>query len=422
MTVELSWLEGTPLARLPAFATALAIGLLIGLERERHPAAKAGLRTFALVALFASLAGSLSEQLGTPWFLIAGLLLVGLLIIVAYARLEETADPGTTTVAALLVCYALSAMVWVGQSQLAVMLAIVTVALLYFKAELHGMTQRITRRDLISMLQFAVLSFIILPILPDRDFGPFDAFNPYEIWLLVVLIAGVSLAGYVALRVVGQRHSAPLLGLFGGLVSSTATTLVYARHARSHVDLVRLSVFVIVIANLVVLLRLGVLSAVVAPGVLVSLLPVLAAGLVVGALSLLIWRRREPVEGEPPIPELKNPTELSTALSFAAIYGIVVLGSAWLSEVAGTAGLYAVALVSGLTDVDAVSLSALRLFNRGDVSGPEATVAITLAICSNIAFKLGMVLVVAGPALFRRCAGAMGAVAAGLLLALVFLP
>lgn len=418
MDLELAWLEGTEFARLPAIATALAIGLLLGLERERHPGTKAGLRTFALVALFASLAGLLSDQLQSPWFLIAGLGLVGALIIAAYVNEPPDADPGTTTVAAMLVCYALSAMVWYGHSRLAVMLAIATAALLYFKAELHGVSARLTRRDLISMLQFAVLSFIILPILPNREFGPYNAFNPYEIWLLVVLIAGVSLFGYVALRVVGQRYGAPLLGLFGGLVSSTATTLVYARHAAGHAELLRLSVFVILIANLVMLLRLGLISAVVAPGILKQLLPVLASGLAVGVLTLFYWRRREPLQNELPMPEFRNPTELTAALTFASVYGAVLLGSAWLSDIAGTAGLYALALVSGLTDVDAISLSTLRLFNRGDVSGAQATVAIALATISNIAFKLGMVLAVGGTPLFRRCAGAMGLVAAGLVAAI----
>src|SRR3990172_7844326 len=118
------------------------------------------------------------------------------------------------TVAALLMCYGLGALVWFGFSTIAVMLAIVTTILLYFKAELHGITRSLTRRDLVSMLQFAVLSFIILPILPDRNFGPYGALNPHQLWLMVVLISGVSLTGYLALRAVGARHGAPLLGLF----------------------------------------------------------------------------------------------------------------------------------------------------------------------------------------------------------------
>ncbi len=413
MSVELPWLQGTEFERLRAFAIAIAIGLLIGLERERHPGAKAGLRTSALVALFGSLAAAASSELGSPWFLVVGLLLVGLLLISAYLR-EDASKSGTTTIAALLVCFSLGALVWFGQTQIAVMLAIVTVALLYFKAELHGFSAQLTRRDLTSMLQFAVLTFIVLPVLPNQDYGPYGSLNPYEIWLLVVLIAGVSLAGYVSLRLVGQRYGVPLLGLLGGLVSSTATTLVYARHARSHSALLRMAVFVIVIANVVVLVRLAVISAVVAPGILSLLLPVLAAGTVVGAVSLAYLRRREPIAGEAPMPEFKNPTELTAALTFAALYGVVLVVMAWLSDVAGTAGLYAGAFVSGLTDVDAISLSVLRLYNRGDVGEAEAATAIALAVGANIAFKLGMVFVVGGAGLLRRCAVPLAGVAVGL--------
>ena len=177
MTID--FLQGGELEYLPRFITSLAVGLLIGLERERSPAAKAGLRTFALVALFGTVAAMLSEETATPWLLTGGLLVVGLMIIVAYLReREESADPGTTTVAAIVLCYGLGAMIWHGYSTLAVMLAIVTTMLLYFKSELRGITQKLSRRDLTSMLQFAVLSFIILPILSDRNFGPYDALNP----------------------------------------------------------------------------------------------------------------------------------------------------------------------------------------------------------------------------------------------------
>jgi uncharacterized membrane protein (DUF4010 family) len=141
-------------------------------------------------------------------------------------------------------------MVAYGFGQMAVMIAIATTVLLYSKPELKGLAQHLDRRDLRSILQFAVVSFIILPILPDRDFGPYAALNLRQIWLMVVLISGVSLAGYLALRMIGSRHGAALLGLFGGLVSSTATSLVYARHARSAPELRDLSVTVIVLANL----------------------------------------------------------------------------------------------------------------------------------------------------------------------------
>lgn len=419
--MELTWLEGSDIARLPSFATSLAIGLLIGLERERHAGAKAGLRTFALVALFAAVAAFLADQLGSPWILIVALALVGAMIVAAYFREEAYSEPGTTTVAALLVCFGLSAMVWYGHVRMAVMLAVVTVILLYFKAELHGMSRRLTRRDLISMLQFAVLTLIILPLLPNQDYGRYGVLNPYQIWLVVVLISGVGLAGYVSLRLVGLRYGAPLLGFFGGLVSSTATTLVYARHARSHAEFRRLAVLVIVIANIVVLVRLAILSVVVSPAVVKTVLPVLLSGFMAGMLAVLYLWHRDTSSGEPPVPDIKNPTELRTALTFAVLYTIVIVLSAWLSDVAGHKGVYLLALISGLTDVDAISLSTLRLFNLDQLQGQQVATSIALAILSNICFKLGMILVVGGRTLFRHCIIGMGAVAVGLFVALALI-
>lgn len=405
---------------LPRFITSLAIGLLIGLERERSPAAKAGLRTFALVALFGTVAAMLSEKTASPWLLTGGLLVVGIMTIAAYLReRDEIVDPGTTTVAAIVMCYGLGAMVWHGYSTLAVMLAIVTTMLLYFKTELRGITQNLSRRDLTSMLQFAVLTFIILPVLPDRNYGPYDALNPHQIWLMVVLISGVSLAGYVALRFVGQRHGAAWLGLFGGLVSSTATTLVYARHSRDNEALAQLAVVVILLANLVVLARLSVVSAVVSPSILPQLLPVLGSGLLVGLAATAYGWRKLRQQSEVLMPEVSNPTELRTAVGFGLLYAAVLFLAAWLSAIAGNSGLYAVALVSGLTDVDAITLSSLRLFGLGKLQAAEAVAAIAFGVMSNIGFKLGLVFFIGGPLLARRCAVGLLATAAGIGLALL---
>jgi uncharacterized membrane protein (DUF4010 family) len=304
-------------------------------------------------------------------------------------------------------------MIWYGYRTLAVMLTILTTVLLYFKAEMQTVSKQLTRRDITSVLQFCVLSLIILPILPDRNFGPYDTLNPYQVWWMVVLISGVSLAGYAALRIVGQRHGAPLLGLLGGLASSTATTLVYARHARDSAALTQLSLVVILTANLIVLVRLGGVAAIVQPGILPTLVPVLLGGLIAGiAFVAYAWRKLERGTELPEL-DLRNPTELFTALTFGAIYAVVLLLSAALSEHAGNLGLYAVALVSGLTDVDAITLSSLRLFGQGKLAASEATTAILLATLANLVFKLGIVVSVAGRPLARRIVTVFAAIAAG---------
>ncbi len=406
------------LAALPHYGVALAIGLLMGLERERNPAAKAGLRTFALTALFGVLSAHLGTALGSVWLIPAGLLLTGGMMIAAYLREPPGAsDPGTTTVAALMLCYGLGVLVWHDEAQLAVMLGIVATMLLYFKPELRGISERLSRRDLLSVLQFAVLSLIILPLVPNQNYGPYGALNPYQIWWMVVLIAGVGLAGYAALRLAGQQRGAVILGLLGGLVSSTATTLAFSRHARASNAITPVAVIVIVLANLVVLLRLGVLVAVLAPPVLAALLPVLAGGLIAGALGAAYGVRRLKPAGDLPDLAMSNPTELRTALGFGLMYAAVLLTAAWLSDWLGTGALYLVALVSGLTDVDAITLSSLRLFNLDTLPVAAVVNVIVLATLANLAFKSVLAFVVGGHRMARHAAAGMGAVGLGLILA-----
>jgi uncharacterized membrane protein (DUF4010 family) len=412
--MDISLFENSGAEYLPQFLTSLAIGLLIGLERERTPSAKAGLRTFALVAMLGTLAAMLSEKINLPWLLVAGMVVVGAMIIAAYINSPtEENDPGTTTVAAMLLCYGLGALIWYKQSTLAIMLAIGITTLLYFKPELRGLSQRLTRRDLVSILQFAVLTFVILPVLPDRSYGPYNALNPHQVWIMVVLISGISLAGYVALHVVRKGYGAPLLGLLGGLVSSTATSMVYARHSKTNTNMVRLSTVVILIANMVVLVRLGVLGAVVSPQVLSHLLPVLGGGLLLGVLSLLVSWRKQQTPAELPLPHTANPTEIHAALGFGLLYGIVLLCSAWLSDIAGSKGLYAVALVSGLTDMDAITLSSLRLLDMGKLSEVQAVTGIALAYLSNMTFKFGLLLFIGGKELARSAAFGFLAICVG---------
>jgi len=397
-----------------AFATSLAIGLLIGLERERSAAAKAGLRTFALVALLGTICAMLSQLSGAAWPLAAGFLAVGLLIVSAYFGAPAAdGDPGTTTEAALLVCYGLGAMIWYGYSSIAIMLAIATAALLYFKPELHGISRNLERRDLISILQFATLSFIVLPILPNVGYGPYQALNPYNVWLMVVLISGISLSGYIALRLVGQRYGAPLLGFMGGMASSTATTLVYARYGKNAPELMRLAVPVILIANLVVVIRLGVLGAVTAPTILPQLLPVLGGALTLGLAATFYWWSKLRQEGELPMPQVQNPAEIRISLAFGLIYGVVLFLTAWLSDYAGNKGLYAIAVVSGLTDVDAIALSSMRLYSLGKLAADQTVTAIVLGMIANLVFKFGLIASIGGAMLAKRCIWGMGAIAVG---------
>ena len=420
--MEISILQGNGIETLPQFLTSLAIGLLIGLERERNPSAKAGLRTFALVSIFGTLSAMIASKAELPWLVVAGLCLVGAMIIAAYFNSpREDHDPGTTTVAALLLCYSLGVLIWYGLSMLAIMLAVTTTTLLYFKPELRGMTQRMTRRDLVSILQFLVLTFIILPILPDQNYGPYGVFNPYQAWMMVVLISGLSLAGYVALHWSGNRYGPILLGFLGGIVSSTATTLAYARHGRDNDSMLNLSATVILIASEVVLVRLLVISAVIAPEMLKSLLIPMGTGLVFGMIAIFIGWKKLHSDAELPKPTSANPTELPAALSFALIYVAVLIGAAWLSDIFGNKGLYTVAAISGLTDVDAITLSSLRLFDLGNLSANHAAISIAIAFLTNMLLKFGLVFFIGGRQLARHVLPGFVALSGGVALGLLML-
>jgi uncharacterized membrane protein (DUF4010 family) len=400
----------------------LAVGLLIGLERERKQAAKAGVRTFALIALLGTLCALLAETTSSPWLLAVGLVASGATVMSAYVvDPHATNEAGTTTIVAAMLTFCLGAAVWHGNGGLVIAVAIVATVLLHYKTEIEGFTVRLTTTDVASLLQFAVLSLVILPVVPNEGFGPYGALNPYHLWLMVVLISAVSLAGYVAWRLLGGRGPVLILGALGGLVSSTATTLVYARGAHGKPELEKTAATVIILANLVVLLRLSVLAVAVSPSILPVMLPVMAAGLVAGLpVAWIIWRQRQ---GEASFanPELTNPTDLKVALAFGVAYSLVLVAAAWLNDLAGMAGVYAVAMVSGLTDVDAISLSSFRLFGDASITAANAVATIVVALCSNMVVKAGIVFVVGGASLGRRCLAGFGAVAATLLAASWFL-
>jgi uncharacterized membrane protein (DUF4010 family) len=422
------------------FLTSLGIGLLLGLQRERTPSAKAGLRTFALVALLGTIAGLIADATADAWIVATGLALVGLMIVAAYHqnehqnehltehqterqtehRAEEPdADSGTTTVVAVLLCYALGVMVWYDHSRLAAAIGIVATILLQFKTQLHGFSERLSQRDLASVLQFAVLSFIILPLLPDEGFDQYRVLNPYHVWLMVVLVSGISLSGYLALRLIGARESLPLVGILGGLVSSTATTVVYARQGRGNSVTLHVAGSIIATANLVPLARLSVMGAVVSPAVLPALLPVLATGLALGVIPLVQCLRSALAAPDLEVPELETPTNLRVAVGFGAIYALVLFGSAWLSEHAGSHGLYAIAFASGFVDVDAITLSSFKLLDGGMVTASVAATAIGIAYVAAVLFKLAVLALLGGRELLRYCAPSLLASAVGVAVGLV---
>ena len=231
--------DGLDLGTIRNFGTALLIGALVGIEREKHKLAKAeagigGLRTFILVALLGAIAGWLADALHMPALFVAVVVVVGAAVLTGYvlaARTQPESLGITTESAAITVCL-LGAMATLGYRELAVALGIVTAAVLAYKQPLHGLVAKLNWDDIYAGLRLLIATFIVLPLLPDRVVDPWGALNPYSLWLLVLLISSLSLIGYVGSRWLGADRGIVLTGLTGGLVSSTAVTLSFARQSR----------------------------------------------------------------------------------------------------------------------------------------------------------------------------------------------
>jgi uncharacterized membrane protein (DUF4010 family) len=403
-------MDETLLAAGLGLGTAVAIGLLIGIDRERKGDSR-GIRTFGLVALLGALAADLSRRMEQPLLVPVGLSIIAVIAVAAYWH--DHARPGeapTTSMVAMAVTGALGLLCGLGEQRLAVPAAIVVAALLVFKGELHGVAGRLGRDDLVPILQFGALTFIALPLLPDRAFGPQGSLNPREIWLMVVLVAGVGLAGWLLLRFAGRRHGAALAAVAGGLVSSTATTLVFARHAKAGGG-PALAATMVLLSNLTMLMRLMLLTAIAQPRLLPGVAAVAGAAI---AASLPVAARLVPRarrEGAVPLPEVRNPTDLRVALGFGLAYGVVSLLAAVGAQRLGDGALYAVAAVSGLTDVDAITLAVTRLHGIGDIGTDTATTAIAIAVVANLTFKAAVARLAGTAALGRECAAGFAAMA-----------
>jgi uncharacterized membrane protein (DUF4010 family) len=375
---------------------ALGLGLLVGLQRERAESRLAGLRTFPLITVFGTLAGFLAIPLGS-WPLAAGCLAVLGLAVVGNLHKLQLGDVGggLTTEIAMLLMYFVGAFLALGPWEVGVAVGVGTAALLQFKPELHGVAARLGDEDLRGIMQFALITFVILPILPNRTYGPFDVLNPFQIWLMVVLIVGISTVGFVSYRFFGRNAGLLLGGILGGAVSSTATTVSYARRTATEPSLAGQAAVVIAIASCVVCVRVLIEIAVTAPSFFPqAAIPVLAMLLLTAIPVAMQWRSLT-AEGSAPAKQ-KNPAELRTAIAFAGLYAGVLWVMAAAKEYLGHASLYTVAALSGLTDLDAITLSTSRLVADGRVDPVQGWRLVLLANVSNLAFKASMATLLGG--------------------------
>lgn len=394
-----------------ALIASAGLGALIGLIRQWSEQADrprgaeySGLRTFTLWALLGCTGAFLSREY-SPAVLPVLVVLIGGHFALHQWRTDATRPTGSTTFAASLITVLIGALLCWGYKQEAVFIAATTGMLLGLKARIHALTRTLTDADIRATLQFIAISGVILPLVPDRDFGPFAAFNPYSTWLMVVLISGLGFTGYVAMRLLGASAGIGLTSLLGGLASSTATTLAFSRRSRDEPALSRHFALAVLAACSMMPPRLLVALGVFNPDLAWRLLPVFALLLAPAALyGLWFWARRPAAEAVA-APALTNPLSLATAIKFALLYaGIGFLVKAAASLELLRAALLPLSFVSGLTDVDAISLSVVGGLNRGDIPLTGAAQAVLVATISNTLLKAGLTASLGSPEL-RRIAG-----------------
>lgn len=404
-------------------ATALAAGLLIGAERgwrardtdDTHLVA--GIRTFGLVGLLGGLAALLGNHFGVAaWIAIA--LLVGLHALAGYiGEVRRSGDLGLTSEIALLVTFLLGSLAMAGEHSLAAGGAVAVALLLSLKEPLHSGLRRLSEAELSGALKLLFISLVLLPVLPNQGYGPWQAFNPYAVWWMVVLIAAIGFAAYVAIRVIGTRHGLLVTALLGGVVSSTAMTITLSRLHDGRQLRAMLACALLATSALMfprVLLEVGLINAALLPHLL---LPLGLAGLVYAGGALVFYRIAGSELQQTVEPPLKNPFELAPALRFAALLALILLLIEAAREWFGHAGVWGVAILSGLSDVDAITLSLARSA-KGDMTAELAVQGIYLAALSNSLVKAGLIALIGGRELALRTLPVMGL---GLLLGLAAL-
>ncbi len=400
------------------FVIALAIGVLIGIERERKTKESefAGIRTFILIALLGIVSAYLSVYYSN--FVLIAFIGLSILIGLSYwVSTRDNGDVGLTTEIAALLTFVLGVMCFWDQGyKLAPIIAIILTTLLALKPSLHHLVQKISEKEMIDTLKFLIIAFVILPLLPNQTMGPWEVFNPYQIWLMVVFISGISYAGYIAMRLVGPERGLGLTGIIGGLVSSTAVVTAMAARVRESETLMKAAVFAAVVASSMMFLRIFLEILVVNP----SLAPLLAAPmLIMGILGILlgvwVWRSSTIREMDSRV-KLENPFSLKPALIFGALFVAILFISKIANIYFGSSGVYVASIISGVADVDAITISMALLAQSSTVTATTAVTAITLASISNTVVKFGIALFL-GTRKFGKNVGVLFAIiiASGLL-------
>ncbi len=408
---------------LQPFITSLFLGALIGFEREfstkveQNDDLLGGIRTFSLVALFGSLASFLGEKVG-PSFLVAALGgLIALTVISYLISFYKFNERGITTEVSMLLTFFVGIAVHQGHVVAAVFVALAVTVVLHLKESINKISGRVEHEDIRAILKFAIITFIILIIDSNftfyiKDIGPLaqkyiqrypeildvPVVNPYNVWVMVVLISGIGFTGYIAIKILGQRRGIGITGFLGGLVSSTATTMTFSKRSREveasggdNTMALPFALAVLLACSTMfprILTEVLIINADLLPGLSVTMGSMALAGFTV---CLVLWRKTagEESEGVP----LKNPFSIMPAVQFGLLYAVIVFVTRLLGKIVGDSGFYIVSVLSGLTDVDAITLTMSQIARDDPAKAQQAVIAITLASFSNTFLKGGMAFV-----------------------------
>ena len=374
------------------FGIALALGALIGLEREYANYKKkgheyAGIRTFPLISLLGALAALLGKAV-SPWILITSIAIMGILSIVAFyaENVTQRHHTGATTEIAGFLTFFVGVLAFYNQAVLATALAVVMTVLLHARTFLHHFAKKMSAVELADTLKFAVVAFVILPFLPNQDFGPHGIFNPYVIWLMVVFISGIGFFGYILLKWFGER-GITLAGILGGLVSSTAVTSSFAARSKKEKTVYEALALGVILANGIMFIRILVEVFVLNRELFMQMLiPMLSLAAVTAIFSFFLWEKAKKVKGKI---ELGSPFTIGPALKFgvffAVILALVKLADVYLSS----KGVYLVSIISGFADVDAITVSLSNLAGKS-LAMETARNGIIIAALTNVAVKGGI--------------------------------
>ncbi len=388
------------------FAVALGLGLFLGLERERDKPEQlrfAGVRTFGLIALCGALSGYVDIVLELRWLSIAIFVAVSALVVVSYVMTTRDGHVGATTEFAALVTFLLGVLCLHDKLLLAASIGVATGAVLSLREQLHALARKISSADVEATVKFAVLVLIILPLVPNKTFGPppFDALNPFKICLMIVLISAVDFASYVLVKVLGPEHGIGVSGLLGGLVSSTALTLGLARRSKSEPSAAGALALGILLAWTVMFVRVIVLTGILAP----SLLSRVAIGEGIPALAALatgavMWKKHN-ADKTGTVEAGANPFELTQAIRFGLLFALIILLTKAAQTYLGTSGLYATGALAGSVDVDAITISMTGLANSQPDQLDVVAHTIEIAALSNTLVKAGFAFTLGSPQLRR---------------------